>query len=177
MSTSVLAPTTIVPASSSSAVYRHGLPSVPWRDPQTVSPAELSGYIQLLEKACLENPESADLKTCLGMAYAVNYEVYKSMDVLEAATSIDPDHFWAQYKYAELHYRLRALPAAEEETLKAVELARNPWELNLARKQLQEIRRLSREGTRNVAWTKPLTVPVLVLAAMFVLLFATAFWR
>jgi tetratricopeptide (TPR) repeat protein len=131
----------------------------------------------MLEKACLENPESADLRTCLGMAYAVNYEVYKSMDALEAATSIDPDHFWAQLKYAELHYRLRALPVAEEETLKAVNLARNPWELNLARKQLQEIRRLFRESTRNVAWTKPLTTPALVLGAMFLFLFVTKFWR
>src|SRR2546430_3173819 len=38
----------------------------------------------------LDNPQSADLRTCLGMAYAVNNDVYKSMDALEAATSIDP---------------------------------------------------------------------------------------
>ena len=76
------------------------------------------------------------------MAYAVNYDVYKSMDALEAATTIDPDNFWAQLKYAELHYRLRTLKRAEEETLKAVELARSPFQLALARKQLQEIRSL-----------------------------------
>ena len=160
------------------ALSRHlGIPVVPWRDPQTVSTAELSGFVQLLEKACLENPQSADLRTSLGMAYAMNYEVYKSMDALEAATSMEPDHFWAQLKYAELHYRLRSLPRAEEETRKAVDLARNPWELSLARKQLQEIRRLLREGTRDVAWTKPLTTPAIVLMMMFLLLFVTKFWR
>src|SRR5256886_16357641 len=90
----------------------------------------------------LDNPQSADLRTCLGMAYAVNYDVYKSMDALEAATSIDPTHFWGQLKYAELHYRLRALPRAEEETLKAVDLAQTGWQLSLARRQLQEVRRL-----------------------------------
>jgi tetratricopeptide (TPR) repeat protein len=150
---------------------------VPWRDPHTVSPEELAGHIQLLEKACLEQPESADLRTCLGMAYAMNFEVYKSMDALEAATGIAPDHFWAQLKYAELHYRLRALSRAEEETSKALELARNPWEMSLARKQLQEIRKLSRESVRNVAWTKPLTRPALVLGAMFILLFAAMVWK
>src|SRR5881409_2390236 len=108
------------------------LPVVPWRDPHTVSPVALSEYIQRLEQACLEKPESADLRTCLGMAYAVNYEVYKSMDALEAATTLDPAHFWAQLKYAELHYRLRALSRAADETLKAVNLASNPWQLSLA---------------------------------------------
>ena len=153
------------------------LPMVPWRDPHTVSPEELSGHIALLEQACLANPRSADLRTCLGMAYAVNFDIYKSMDALEAATSADPEHFWAQLKYAELHYRLRVLIRAEEETLKAVELARNPWQLSLARKQLQEIRTLSRNSTRNVAWTKPLTAPALVLSAMIVLMFVVMSWK
>src|SRR5437762_13803167 len=77
-----------------------GIPVVPWRDPHTVSPEELSGHIARLEQACLANPQSADLRTALGMAYAVNFEVYKSMDALEEATAIEPQHFWAQMKYA-----------------------------------------------------------------------------
>ena len=89
---------------------------VPWRDPHGVSPADLAAYIQQLEDACLANRESADLRTCLGVAYAVNFDVYKSMDALEDARRLDPDNFWAQLKYAELHYRLRALNRAEEET-------------------------------------------------------------
>ena len=152
------------------------IPPVPWRDPQTVSPEELHGYIQTLEAACLEDPGSADLRTCLGMAYAVNYDVYKSLDALEAATSIDPTHFWAQLKFAELQYRLRALNLAEEETMKALELAQNTWQLSLARKQLQEIRRLSRESLRNVTWDKPLTIPALVLSALVLLMFLAMTW-
>src|SRR3954470_19497070 len=91
------------------------LPPVPWRDPHTVSPAQLKSFIQSLESACELQPRSADVRTCLGMAYAMNYEVYKSMDALELAVELEPDHFFAQYKYAELHYRLRALIKAEEE--------------------------------------------------------------
>ena len=152
------------------------LPPVPWRDPHTVSPEELSAYIQTLEKACLDNPRSADLRTCLGLAYAVNYDVYKSMDALEAATSIDPEHFWAQLKYAELHYRLRALQRAEEATLEAVHLAQSPLQLAVARKQLQEIRRMSRESLRNVEWNKPLMAPAVVLGLMMLAVFATMMW-
>jgi len=153
------------------------LPPVPWRDPNTVSPARLAEYIRTLETACDENPRSADLRTCLGMAYAMNYEVYKSMDALELAVTLEPDHFFAQLKYAELHYRLRALLRAERETLKAIDLAGNGWELSLARKQLQEIRKLMREGTQKPEWTKPLTAPVLCLVAMVVILCLMVTWK
>jgi tetratricopeptide (TPR) repeat protein len=153
------------------------LPAVPWRDPHTVSPAKLEEYIVMLEKACAENPESAGLRTCLGMAYAMHYDAYRSMDALEAATRIDPRHFFAQLKYAELFYRLRGLERAEEETLRALDLATNAWELSLARKQLQEIRRLRREGTQKPAWTKPLTRPALALLLMTILLCLVTLWR
>ena len=143
---------------------------VPWRDPQTVSKQELARYIGSLETACQENPGSADLRTCLGMAYAMNYDVYKSMDALEAAVLLDGTHFFAQMKYAELFYRLRALPKAEEETLKAVNLAENGWELSIAKRQLQEIRRLIREGTQKPEWNKPLKTPALVLLGMTLIL-------
>jgi hypothetical protein len=141
---------------------------IPWRDPHTVSPTELREYIGALEQACQENPASADLRTCLGMAYAMNYEAYKSMDVLERAVELDGTHFFAQLKYSELLYRLRALPRAEQETLKAVELAGNGWELSLARKQLQEIRRLIREGTQKPEWNKSLKRPAMILMLVMV---------
>ncbi len=153
------------------------VPAVPWRDPHTVSPVELRGYIQSLEVACEQNPRSADLRTCLGMAYAMNYEVYKSMDALELAIELEPDHFFGQLKYAELHYRLRALVRAEQESLKAVDLAANRWELELARKQLQEIRRLMREGTQKPEWTKPLAAPAFVLLAMAIILCLGVYWK
>ena len=153
------------------------MPPVPWRDPHSVPPAELSAYIQRLEQACLDHPHSADLRTCLGMAYAMNYDVYKSMDALEEARAIAPTSFWAQMKYAELHYRLRALNRAEEETSKAVALAENRWQLGVARRQLQEIRRLRRDSVRNVHWNKPLMAPALVFSAMILVMFATMMWK
>jgi tetratricopeptide (TPR) repeat protein len=142
-------------------------PPALWRDPHTVPPEDLAASIQRLERACLAEPQSVALRTCLGMAYAMNYQVDESMDALELAVSIDPDNFWAQLKYAELHYRLRVLNRAEDETVKALNLATDPWQLSLARKQLQEVRTLKHSCVRNVEWTKPLTGPLLVLSAMF----------
>lgn len=146
------------------------VPSVPWRDPHTISPDQLAECIRNLEVACELNPRSADLRTCLGMAYAMNYEVYKSFDALELARELEPVNFFAQLKYGELHYRLRALVRAEQETIAALDLASNTWEVALARKQLQEIRKLMREGTQKPEWTKPLTAPAAWFVAMVVLL-------
>jgi hypothetical protein len=153
------------------------LPAVPWRDPHTVSPDRLADHIRALEAACEANPACAGLRTCLGMAYAMNYEVYKSMDALERAVQLEPDHFFAQLKYAELHYRLRALLAAERETLKAADLAGNAWELSLARKQLQEIRKLMREGTQKPEWTKSLAAPAYCFLAMSLILCLAVYFR
>jgi tetratricopeptide (TPR) repeat protein len=137
----------------------------------------LGAYIQQLEQACLANPRSADLRTYLGMAHAVNYDVDKSMDALEQARTIDPQNFWAQLKYAELLYRLRVLTRAEQETRRAADLAASPFQLAIARQQMKEIRTLQHTSVRNVEWTKPLTVPALVLSAMLVLMFVVMMWQ
>jgi hypothetical protein len=111
------------------------------------------------------------------MAYAVNHDVYKSMDALEAATALDPTHFWAQLKYGELLFRLRALQRAETETAKAAEIAETHWQLAIAQKQLKEVRTLSKNSIRNISWNKPLTAPVLVLSAMMAALFVVMLWK
>ncbi|HVZ21999.1 MAG TPA: hypothetical protein VG871_13085 [Vicinamibacterales bacterium] len=173
MSTALALNTTarLVPQAPSS------LPPVPWRDPHSVSPQDLAVYIQQLEQACLEHPASADLRTCLGMAHAVNLDVYKSMDALEEARALEPENFWAQLKYAELHYRLRVLNTAEEETRRAADLAQTPVQLAIARKQMKDIREAKHGAVRNVEWSKPLTAPAIVFSVMLVAMFAIMMWR
>jgi tetratricopeptide (TPR) repeat protein len=134
-----------------------------------VSPEELQLYISSLERASEKNPQCSELRTCLGIAHAMNYDVYKSIDALEAAVEIDPRSFIAQYKYTELLYRLRILVRAKQEGIKAANLASNAFELAMAQKLLQEVRRLMREGSQKPEWSKPLFVPSLALVLVFVL--------
>ena len=153
------------------------LPKVPWRDPHSVPPAELAAFIEQLQASCRKNPKSADLRICLGMAYAMNYDVYGAMDALEEATLLDPVSFFARLKYGELFFRIRALTQAEAETIKALNLAANPWELSQARKQLQEIRSLAKAGNVRPVLLKPLLLPGI---GLLVMLLASAFamgWR
>jgi len=144
------------------------LPVLPWRDPHSVPPEKLAEFIASLREACTKNPHNADLRTCLGIAYAMNYEVYPSMDALEEARRIEPDNFFAQLKYSELLFRLRVIDRAEEETLTALNLAGNNWEMSLARKQLSEIRRLKHKGMTRPRWTKSLKASA--IACLFLLL-------
>ncbi len=137
------------------------LPALPWRDPHSVPPEELAKAIASLKEACALNPANADLCVCLGIAHAMNYDVYSSLDALEEARALEPRNFFAQFKFAELQYRLRALNVAETETLRALELASNPWELVQARHQLSDIRRMTREGTIKPTWAKTLVIPVI----------------
>jgi hypothetical protein len=149
------------PGALASGLDTTRLPAVHWRDPHSVPPEKLGELIVSLEKACAQNPANADLRTCLGMAHAMNYDVYRSMDALEEARGIEPENFFAQLKYGELFFRLRVMDRAEEETLRALELAGAGWELALARRQLSEIRRLNQKGLARPRWTKSLYVSTL----------------
>jgi hypothetical protein len=169
MTTNAIQP---VPANTITTPGGNRLP-VSWRDPHSVPSGELKAVIASLEKACAENPANADLRTCLGMAHAMNYDAYSSMDALDEARHLEPNNFMAQFKYAELHFRLRALDVAEAETRKALALAGGQWEIAMARHQLSEIRRMLREGTQKPTFTKSLVMPVIALGSiMAVLCFA-----
>src|SRR6185503_10102111 len=100
----------------------------------------------------------------------------KSMDALETAVSLEPDNFWASFKYAELHYRLRALNRAEELTTTALDLATNGWQLSLARRQLQEVRALKRNCTRNISWKVPIAGPLVALSAVLLAVAVAFMW-
>jgi hypothetical protein len=149
------------------------LPSLPWRDPHSVPPEQLAEFIASLKEACARNPANADLRTCLGIAYAMNYEVYPSMDALEEARRIEPGNFLAQLKYSELLFRLRIIDRAEQETVAALNLAGNNWEMSLARKQLSEVRQLRHNGMTRPHWTKSLKAP----AIAFLFLLVGISWR
>jgi tetratricopeptide (TPR) repeat protein len=147
------------------------LPVFPWRDPHSVPPEKLAEFITSLHEACAQNPENADLRTCLGIAHAMNYDVYRSLDALEEACRIAPDNFFAQLKYSELLFRLRVMDRAEVETTVALNLAGNNWELSLARKQLSEIRQLKRKGLARPEMAKSLRLPALALLSSLMVIF------
>jgi hypothetical protein len=136
-------------------------PSLPWKDPHAVPAAELAEFIDSLTETCAGDAGDGDLLACLGIAHAMNFDVYRSMDALEKACRVAPRNFFARYKLAELLFRLKVVDRAEAETAAALDLAGNYWELSLARRQLSEIRQLRRSGLTRPNWTKSLRIPAI----------------
>jgi hypothetical protein len=114
-----------------------------WRDPATVSPAELDAYIKTLEEACVAEPASADLLTCLGVAHAAKSEPASAQLAFEKALQAEPEHFFARLRYSELLLRLRKLKTAESHTRLASQSARNRSESAMAKRLLGLIRKAS----------------------------------
>ncbi len=111
----------------------------------------------------VQEPAGVGPRTCTGLARAVNYGFYQSMDALDETRAPEPGSFLAQFKYAELQYRLRAWEAAETETQKAVELASNFREFTQARHKLSQIRRLRRKGTIKPPWARAKSLAISVI--------------
>jgi hypothetical protein len=117
----------------------------------------------------VQEPASVGARTCPGIERAVNCDFYKSMDVLEETRALEPGSFLAQFKYAELQYRLRALEVAETETQRALELASSFWEFTQARNQLSEIRRVRRKGTIKPTWDRAKSLAISVICYALIL--------
>jgi hypothetical protein len=150
-----------------------GVPAFPWRDPATAARPDLVAYIRDLEMACAENPSSPVLWTRLGMAHAVNFDVPGAAMALTRACAVDPRNFWARLKHGELHYRLRALQVAEDETVAALDLAENPMQLSMARRQLREIRALGVPPRRGPASVRGLAI---FFAGLSVFMYLSLHW-
>ena len=131
MSTALVSNTTMSPGRLEPRAAS-SLPPVPWRDPLDVTPGGVGGLHRASQARVRREP------AVRGSAHVPRH----------------PENFWAQLKYAELHYRLRILDKAEEETRRAADLAASPLQLVLARRQLQEVRTLKQSCVRNVHWTK-----------------------
>jgi tetratricopeptide (TPR) repeat protein len=145
------------------------------RSTQKMPQTKLTEYIQMLEKACQRDPRSADLRTCLGIAQAKNDDLHNSMRSFEQAIRVDSKHFYARFKYAEMLYRLRNLPRAQEETRKAVELAHGNWQLSMAFRQLEEIGSLLLQSPPDQY--RPLKNPALALFVLLTTLSVIMFCR
>ena len=174
MSTTALQPIREDAVSANAIPTPDRAPAFPWKDPFAVPPEKLGELIVSLQNACAQDSANAALHTLLGMAQAMNYDVYEAMDALEAARRIAPQNFFAQFKLSELFFRLRLMERAEMETHRAMELANSASEISLVRKQLSEIRRLKREGVERTAWTK--SIRASVVGIIFIVLMILVFY-
>src|SRR5215813_13915268 len=71
---------------------------------QIAEPAEA---VELLTRTVELAPHFPEARTCLGLAYALTYNIYPAIDQLEIAGQLDPQNFAAHYTLAKLNFKLR----------------------------------------------------------------------
>jgi hypothetical protein len=117
-------------------------------DPTSASPAELETYICNLEQACAAEPQSADLRTCLGLAYAARRQFGRARRAFERALESVPTHFFARLRYAELLQGRGFLRLARRQATLAAESARTRAESAMAGRLLRVLREMKEPPAR-----------------------------
>ncbi len=117
-----------------------------FRDPRVLEPYERGDLITQLRKAVDLSPQVPEVRVLLGMALCVDLQVQEAMEEMREAVKTDPDCFIARLKFGELLMRLRVCDQAAEHTHHAAQLASNPVQSDLARRQAATIRTMLREG-------------------------------
>jgi ribosomal protein L29 len=117
-----------------------------FRDPRVLEPHERGDLIAQLRDAAALAPQVPEIKVLLGMALCVDLQAQEAMEVMREAVNLAPDCFIARLKFGELLMRLRVCDQASEHTQRAAQLASNPAQSELARKQAATLRTMLREG-------------------------------
>jgi hypothetical protein len=117
-----------------------------FRDPRVLEAPERAELVAQLRGAVDLHPAVPELRVLLGMALSVDLQAQQAMEELRIAVGQAPNSFIARLKYGELLMRLRICPRAAEETHNAAQIAVNPAQSEMARRQAATIRTMLREG-------------------------------
>src|SRR6516162_9470994 len=122
-------------------------------DPRILKPQERGELIARLRRAVELAPSVTEVRVLLGMALCVDLQAQKAIEELRHAVNMSPDCFVARLKFGELLMHLRICDQAAEHTHRAAELASNPVQSELARRQAATIRTMQREGIERGGYT------------------------
>src|SRR5947207_10648553 len=110
---------------------------------QIAEPAEA---VELLSRTVELAPYFPEACICLGLAYALTYNIYPAIDHLEAAGEMDPENFAAHYTLAKLNFKLRIPQKGYEASQRALHCITNLEQRKMLTELLKEERARERNG-------------------------------
>ena len=110
---------------------------------QMAEPAEA---VELLSRTVELAPHVPEARICLGLAYALTYNIYPAIDHLEAAGEIDPESFAAHYTLAKLNFHLRIPQKGYEASQRALRCITNLEQRKMLTQLLKEERAREKNG-------------------------------
>ena len=130
--------------------------------------------IPRLERVVAVSPDYSDGFVGLGIAYAMDSQVYPALDSFEKAAEVEPSNFYAHFKLAQFHFKLRIPKKGYEEAKRALRYAATPNEKRLVAQILKEEREREAKGLARPTWNRPFSrrwlqagMALLVAACLF----------
>jgi tetratricopeptide (TPR) repeat protein len=130
-------------------------------------------FEQVLERA----PNFADGHVALGVAYAIEANIYPAIDHLQIAAQLAPANFYAHFKLGQLYFKLRVPQKGFEAMSRALDCASTLGERRLVAQMIREEKQREKSAYRRPWWNKPfpqwaLFAGATLMVALIVALFA-----
>ena len=132
-----------------------------------------AGQAQLwFEKAIVAAPDFADAHVGLGIALAVDHDIYRAIDHFERATELEPANFYAHFKLGQLFFKLRVPRKGYDEMARALDYAGSLAERRLVAQLIKEEKQREKNDVQRPWWNKKfspwfLAVVLGVVTALF----------
>lgn len=134
------------------ASFRQGLAKLQEAEPEEA--------VALLLRVVELAPHFPEARVCLGLAYALTYNIYPAIDNLERAGELDPESFAAHYTLAKLNFKLRIPEKGDEAARRALKCVTNIEQRKMLIELLKEERARQRNGISRPNWKKPFSRPM-----------------
>jgi len=112
MGTALQFPSHLALSTEAKSTFQQGMAKL-----QMAQPAEA---VELFTRTVELAPYFPEARICLGLAYALTYNIYSAIDSLEVAGEMDPENFAAHYTLAQLNFKLRIPQKGYEAAQKAL---------------------------------------------------------
>ena len=110
--------------------------------------------VRLKETVALA-PQFSNGHVGLGIAYAMDSQVYPALDHFERAAEADASNFYAQFKLAQFYFKLRVPKKGYERADLALKCSTTLDEKRLVGQILKEERQRESAGLRRPTWNRP----------------------
>jgi tetratricopeptide (TPR) repeat protein len=128
---------------------------------QIAEPAEA---VELFSRAVELAPHFPEARICLGLAYALTYNIYPAIDQLETAGQLDPQNFAAHFSLAQLNFKLRIPQKGYEAARQALKCVSTLEQRKILTELLKEERARERNGIARPWFNTPFSKTGLYLA-------------
>jgi tetratricopeptide (TPR) repeat protein len=121
--------------------------------------------LQCFERAVALEPGFANGHVGLGIAYAVDCQIYPAIDHLEEAAALEPHNFFAHFKLGQLYFKLRVPQKGYEAMRRALNCATSLDERRLVANLIREEKQREKNGIGRPWWSRPFSMGALLAGA------------